>query len=65
MWEYLDDAQELLPTEDSNCVNAKIERYPNDLATTVLSQWPRALLCAANCPKRTSARSSLPPGLSP
>jgi hypothetical protein len=65
--QYLDDAEELLRTENTavDFFNAGIERDPNQLGRTVLWAGASALYGVREHPRRTSARSSSPPGFEP
>jgi len=61
---YLDDAEQLLRTETTavDFFNARIERYPNTWRGRTLGPAPARSTVCANTPKKTSARSSSPPG---
>ena len=63
--QYLDDADELLRTENTAAgfFNAKIERYPDHLGRIdPVGRCQRASTACATTPKKTSARSSSAPG---
>src|SRR5689334_4098936 len=65
--QYLDDADELLRTEDSalGFFNGTIERYPDHLARTVLWAGASAIYGVCEDPGGMSARSSWPAGFDP
>ena len=63
--QYLDDADELLRTENTavDFFNAKIERYPDHLGRTgPVGRAPARSTASANTPEGTSPRSSSTPG---